>query len=150
MNKSQTSAPLLKRRGVGGEAEGKYNRALGNKGEEIALKYLQQKNYQIIEQNFSCKWGEIDLIALKNNKLYFIEVKTRTSLKKGRPEEAINRRKFQSLTRTVHIYLNKYQLHTHPWQVDVLAILLDNAARRAKIKHIPNVYIDTTWGYKVR
>ena len=122
----------------------------GHYGEKIALRYLQQKHFEVIEQNFSCKWGEIDLIAIKNNKIYFIEVKTRSSLRKGRPELAVRRKKFLTLTRVCYIYLGKYQLHNYAWQIDVLSILYNRNQQIARIRHFPNICIDTKYGYQVR
>ena len=63
---------------------------IGKLGEELAVGYLQKQNYKIIERNFECRQGEIDIIALDKNELVFIEVKTRTSIKYGKPAEAVN------------------------------------------------------------
>ena len=65
-----------------------YKKALGQEGEKIAIKYLQRLGYTIIEENFRCKSGEIDIIAKEDNEIIFIEVKTRTSNRYGEPIEA--------------------------------------------------------------
>ena len=68
---------------------------LGNKGEEIAIAYLQDKNYTILEKNWRFKKAEVDIIALKEVVLAVIEVKTRTSNYFGNPEEFVNKKKIQ-------------------------------------------------------
>ena len=69
------------------------NQELGRIGEELATKYLAQNKYKIIERNFRCKQGEIDIIAydLRNKELVFFEVKTRSNFKYGRPSEAVTK-----------------------------------------------------------
>lgn len=62
-----------------------YKKNLGQEGEKIAIKYLQRLGYTIIEQNFRCKSGEIDIIAKEKEQIIFIEVKTRTSNRYGEP-----------------------------------------------------------------
>lgn len=69
------------------------NQELGKIGEELAAKYLTQNKYKIIQRNFRCKLGKIDIIAydLKNKELVFFEVKTRSNFKYGRPSEAVTK-----------------------------------------------------------
>ena len=62
----------------------KYNKIIGNYGEDIAVKFLQKNKYKIIERNFLCKCGEIDIIAKDKNILVFVEVKSRTNDKVNR------------------------------------------------------------------
>ena len=66
------------------------NKIKGNLGENIACEYLEKDGYQIITRNFNCFYGEIDIIAIKNSELIFIEVKTRCQNEYGQPIEAIN------------------------------------------------------------
>lgn len=108
-------------------------KSLGNFGEQIAVQYLQEQGYKILETNFYTRYGEIDLICQKNNVIIFVEVKTRTSTDFGFPEEAVSRSKIRSLIRTATRYMiNKNQ----PWQIDVLSILLKEGD--AEIKHFEN------------
>jgi putative endonuclease len=69
------------------------NKTFGKIGEDRAAKLLRNKGYKIIEQNYTTKLGEIDLIAIDVDTLVFVEVKTRWSKKFGNPEEAVNLRK---------------------------------------------------------
>ena len=64
-------------------------RDLGKQGEEIALRFLKKKGYRIIQTNYSCKLGEVDIVAKEKDTLVFIEVKTRTSLAFGPPQLAV-------------------------------------------------------------
>ncbi len=101
------------------------NKATGDKGEEIAAVYLVKNGYQMVERNWRFRHWEVDIIATKGRFLHFIEVKTRKSLRYGRPEESITRDKMSNLKNVAEEY--QYQ---HPqWkyiQFDVLAITLIN------------------------
>jgi len=66
---------------------------LGNKGEELAIRFLKKNGYRIIGRNYACKMGEMDIIAKEKDILVFIEVKTRTSATFGPPQLAVNPRK---------------------------------------------------------
>ena len=70
-----------------------FNRTKGSEGEEIAVEYLRTKGYQILEKNYSVKFGEIDLIIAKDNVLVFVEVKLKTTDDFGTPEEMIGKGK---------------------------------------------------------
>ncbi len=100
-----------------------WNRTTGNKGEEMAAVYLVKQGYTIIERNWRFKYWEVDLIASKDNRLHFFEIKTRTSDKFGKPEESISFKKMENLKNAAE----EYQ-YLHPeWQYlqfDVLAITI--------------------------
>lgn len=102
-----------------------HNRITGNKGEEIAAGYLVKNGYSLLARNWRYRHWEVDIIASKNGFLHFIEVKTRYSLRYGRPEESITRDKMNNLKNAAEEY--QYQ---HPeWkyiQFDVMAITLVN------------------------
>ena len=91
----------------------------GDYGEALACGLLVKKGYSLIERNFSCKTGEIDIIASDGNSLAFVEVKTRRRTDYGFPCEAVDRRKQAKLIRTAQFYLK-----THPW-LDVLQPRMD-------------------------
>jgi putative endonuclease len=100
-----------------------HNKSTGNKGEQLAAIYLEQNGYTVIERNWRYRFWEVDIIAHKNNKLHFFEIKTRTSDKFGLPEESIGKKKMQNLRNAAE----EYQ-YLHPqWkyiQFDVLAITM--------------------------
>lgn len=111
---------------------------IGLKGEALATKFLIKKNYQIIERNFRCKFGEIDIIAKKDNCYIFIEVKTRTSFKYGRPVEAINYRKIEHILKTVNYYLKVKKKYNYSYRIDAIEVLLTNDITINHIKNIIN------------
>ncbi len=90
----------------------KNNRIIGNKGEDIASLYLEEHGFLIKERNFLKKWGEIDIIAVKDGTLHFIEVKSVTDRGRNvgyRPEENVNNLKVRKLRRMIQTYLNEYK-----------------------------------------
>lgn len=102
-----------------------YNQNLGKKGEKIAYEYLINNNFTVVEKNFRSKFGEIDIIAKKDNKIYFIEVKTRANLKKGKPYEAVNRHKINQLNRTSAFFLLKNNYKNFKYAISVVSILIN-------------------------
>src|ERR1700712_731644 len=93
----------------------------GNHGENLAAEYFIKKGYEIIHQNWRHKHWEVDIIASHNNMLHFIEIKTRTSLKFGHPEESVDKKKIRFLIDASEEFLFQYP----QWkriQFDVLSI----------------------------
>ncbi|MDO5415993.1 MAG: YraN family protein [Lachnospiraceae bacterium] len=86
----------------------------GSRGENLAASYLTGRGYRILEQNFRCRQGEIDLIAMDGAYLVFIEVKYRRSLQNGEPAEAVGYQKQQRIIHTA-----RYYLYTHGYGEDV-------------------------------
>lgn len=97
------------------------NQYKGANGENVAAAYLLQKGYSIIERNWRYKHSEIDIIASKENKLHFVEVKTRTSKLFGNPEESVDNKKMNALKKGAEQYLFQNQQWQHI-QFDVVAI----------------------------
>jgi len=97
---------------------------LGKKGEELALRFLKKRGYRIIEKNYVCKMGEIDIIAKEKDTLVFVEVKTRTSTIFGPPQLAVNPTKQMQLSKVALSYLKAKQLEDIKARFDVVAILL--------------------------
>ena len=97
---------------------------LGKKGEEIALRFLKKNGYRIIEKNYVCKMGEMDIIAREKDTLAFIEVKTRTSTAFGPPQLAVNPTKQMQLSKVALNFLKENQLDDVKARFDVVAILL--------------------------
>ena len=85
-------------------------RTLGTKKEEAACKYLEQNGVRIIEHNFRCRQGEIDLVGMHQGILVFVEVKFRQTSECGKPEEAVDEHKQKRICRTA-----AYYVHTHPF-----------------------------------
>jgi putative endonuclease len=99
-------------------------RAIGTKFEQEAADYLKKNGYQILDQNFRCRMGEIDLIGKCEEYLCFIEVKYRSGLAKGYPAEAINYNKIQRITRTAQFYMLFHKIpQDTPCRFDAVVIL---------------------------
>ncbi len=99
-----------------------YKQDIGKAGEDEAAIYLQANSYEILYRNWRYKNHEVDIIATKKNKLHFIEVKTRTGLAFGYPEESISSRKMNSLKKAASAFLESNPSYTQI-QFDVIAIL---------------------------
>lgn len=102
------------------------NKILGQSGENMAALFFEQKGYEIVERNWRCKVGEIDLIVRKGLEWRFVEVKTRTSDRFGRPEEALTLLKNEHLRKAIMWYVQLNQAKIQDIHADVLAIILNN------------------------
>ena len=98
-------------------------KALGFKGEELAVQYLKKKGYKVIERNYRCQWGEIDLIARDKETLIFVEIKSRSSSGFGLPQDAVDRFKQEKLIQVAKAYMAEHRLQeTIPARFDVVAV----------------------------
>lgn len=100
-------------------------RKIGTEKEGLAAEFLEKKGFRILEKNFSCRQGEIDLIArAKGQILVFVEVKYRADDKNGWPEEAVNYQKQRKIRKAAEVYLYQNR-HFMEWQCrfDVVSIL---------------------------
>lgn len=100
---------------------------LGNLGESVAQAYLLKNGYTIIDTNWACRWGEIDIVALKGNEIAFFEVKTRSTTNFGSPFEAISFYKRRALVRTIHNYISFNQMRGKIWTLDLLGVEVRNS-----------------------
>jgi len=98
--------------------------SLGKKGEDLAIAQLRALKYKILERNFKCALGEIDIIARERDTLVFVEVKTRRTRDFGGPAAAVNERKQRQLSRVALTYLNMKKLPQMPARFDVVAVEL--------------------------
>ena len=94
----------------------------GRIGEDISVKYLEQIGYTIIERNFECRQGEIDIIAKDKNEYVFIEVKTRSSVSYGKPKEAVDTTKKKHIYRSAEYYVYLKHLENEPVRIDVIEV----------------------------
>ncbi|HNV97214.1 MAG TPA: YraN family protein [bacterium] len=112
-----------------------YNQKIGRLGEEIAVKYLQKRGYSIIDRNVYFRCGEIDIIAEKNDILYFIEVKTRTSDKFGPPEISISSSKILRLERSILSYFQVNKSKKTYFMI-IISVLIDVKHKTARVYKI--------------
>jgi putative endonuclease len=101
------------------------SKALGYKGEDLAVRYLRKKGFKVIERNYHCPWGEIDLIAREKDILVFVEIKARSSSEFGLPQEAVDRFKQKKLSQVARAYMAERHLDEDiAARFDVVAIHL--------------------------
>jgi putative endonuclease len=94
---------------------------LGKKGEELAVEYLEQNGYKILETNWTYQKAEIDIIATKDDIIAIVEVKTRSNLDFGLPQDFVNQKKIQLLIKAVNAYIN-YREIDFEVRFDIVAI----------------------------
>ncbi|EKD86098.1 MAG: hypothetical protein ACD_37C00477G0001 [uncultured bacterium] len=117
----------------------KISNPIAIRGEDIASKFLKEKGYKIIERNFRKGYGEIDIIAVKDKTLVFIEVKTRTSNLYGTPLEAITYFKLKTLVKTAEFYKVLNPKLPEALRIDAVSVLLDNLGNVSNIEHMENI-----------
>ncbi|MGA3066320.1 MAG: YraN family protein [Tepidisphaeraceae bacterium] len=111
---------------------------LGQRGENLAARYLRDQGFKIIARNFRCEVGEVDIIARHEGMLVFVEVKTR-SYDDPTPEDQVNRDKRHQLTKAAAVYLARYGSPQPAARFDVVAIVWPTG-REAQIRHTPNAF----------
>jgi len=114
-----------------------YNQTLGKWGEELATNYLISQGYEIITTNYRTKCGEIDIIATKDDRIIFCEVKTRTSLKYGTPASSVTPEKRNHIIRVSQCFLNSEKWEYFCPRFDVIEIYHFN---EVTINHMISAY----------
>lgn len=117
------------------------SKEIGILAEGIARTYLIKKGYKILISNYKKPWGEIDIIASKNDKIVFFEVKANKKeyIFGFEPELRINEEKKNKIIKTANFYLNQIGLIEQDWQIDVISVILDLERKKAKIKHFKKI-----------
>ncbi|MEW6718724.1 MAG: YraN family protein [Chloroflexota bacterium] len=111
---------------------------LGRWGESLAVEYLTEHGYKVIERNVYTPYGELDIVALQDEDVVFVEVKTRRTLSFGMPEESITLRKQEHLIEAAQAYLQEHPEFSGDWRIDVIAIHIKKPNARPDIRHIEN------------
>lgn len=109
-------------------------REIGHLGEKIAARYLQEKGYQVVQRNYRCSLGEIDLVVEDGSDLVFVEVRTKQQPCLFKPEESITRQKTVRLIRLGEQYMASGN-QQRSWRIDVIAVELDHQGNLARIEH---------------
>lgn len=104
-------------------------REMGSAGESAAAAYLEKEGCKVLARNYRRSTGEIDLIVRDGKTVVFVEVKRRSSLRYGRPAEAVNRTKQARIVRTALFYLAENHLDDLPVRFDVVEVLPDQVRR---------------------
>ena len=115
-------------------------KVLGQYGENMACNYLKNNNYQIVERNYRCKLGEIDIIAMDaiKNELVFIEVKTRSNFLFGSPSQAVNKTKQKHILNVAKYYIYTHNIKNMFLRFDVIEIYVEEST--FKINHIKQIF----------
>ncbi|HRY62305.1 MAG TPA: YraN family protein [Candidatus Paceibacterota bacterium] len=121
---------------------------IGQLGEDIAVKYLKNKGYSIIERNYWKKWGEIDIVAEKACLIHFVEVKSVSYVTPNTgvtyetpafdPQDHMNKEKMHRLNRVIETYLADKDMENE-WQVDLMLVYLNKSTKTAKVNLIENI-----------
>ena len=131
---------------------------IGEIGENVAVKFLMKHNFSILDRNYTKKWGELDIVAEKKGKLYFVEVKSvsRETLNifipksyndsderyQHRPEDNMHPWKIKRMSRTIQTYLLSKKIPDEKeWQVDLLVVYLDIKNKKAKVKVVSDIIL---------
>jgi putative endonuclease len=117
--------------------------SLGKRGEQYAAQYLTDRGYAIRTRNWRCPVGEIDLVAEKEGKLIFVEVRTRRGDRLGTPEESITPTKRARLIAAAQTYLDEQGQADRDWRIDVVAIEIGSHGEVKRCTLIENAIGET-------
>ena len=125
---------------------------IGEIGENVAVKFLVKHGFSVVDRNYTKKWGEIDIVAEKAQKIYFVEVKSvsretindvnRETFDQYHPEDNMHPWKLKRLSRTIQTYLLSKKISEETeWQVDLLVVFLDMKNKKAKVKVVSDIIL---------
>lgn len=126
---------------------GKEKQVLGKWGEDQAKEYIKSLGYYILDENFRCPHGEVDLIAMDKEALVFIEVKTRRSLSFGTPGQAVNLSKQKKYCKIAMHYIKEKRLFNCSLRFDIIEIMMLPHNQEGTINHIPDAFQATGHRY---
>jgi putative endonuclease len=112
---------------------------LGDRGENVAARYLRNNGFTIITRNFRCELGEVDIIARQGKTLVFVEVKTRSNEDDAAGEDQVGDHKRNQLTKVAKYYLTRYGVPQPPARFDVIAIFWP-PGRTPQVRHTPDAF----------
>jgi putative endonuclease len=120
-------------------------------GEDIASNFLKKKGFEVVCRNYRKKWGELDIVAEKDNVIHFIEVKTVSRKSFGgrfeqeinnyKPEDNMHPWKMKRLQRALQTYILEKRLDDKQWQFDLACVFLDQERRVAKVRLLENIIL---------
>jgi putative endonuclease len=110
----------------------------GDKGEATAAHFLREHGYRVLEKNYRCPRGEIDIVAQEKGCLVFVEVRTKTQTAFGAPEESITPVKQRKMLATAFWYLERHEALEKPWRIDMVAIEMRPGGEPLRIELITN------------
>jgi putative endonuclease len=118
---------------------GELNKELGRRGEAAAVRFLERHDYEIIDRNWTCPAGEADIIALDDDAVVFVEVKTRSSTEMGFPSDAVDAKKREKYEKIAAMFLMNYDVIDVQVRFDIISIVVVSPDR-ALIRHHINAW----------
>ncbi len=115
------------------------SKQLGEAGEKIAVKYLRQKGYRILEQNYRNRLGEIDIVAMEQRTIVFVEVKTRRNTRYGNPKYSVTPKKQLKISMVALQYLKEQNITGQRARFDVVSIIQPHGGTRT-IELVQNAF----------
>lgn len=117
-------------------------RRIGKAGEKAAARFLSDRGFLILERNFSCKHGELDIVARKRELVVFAEVKTRSSAEYAGAEESVGVKKQEKIKKTASYFVKKSKLSNDNlyFRYDIFAVYVNERGRVVKVEHYPEAF----------
>jgi len=116
-----------------------YQKKIGNFGEKIAADYLQELGYKLLDQQYTTRYGELDLVMFESGSVVFVEVKTRTTDTFGLPETSITQKKLERIQNAGLLWLQTHPEVNDVWRIDVISVILDHHNTVKDVQHFINV-----------
>lgn len=116
-----------------------YQKKIGDFGESLAAEYLQNQGYLLLDQHYSTRYGELDLVMQTGDIIVFVEVKTRTTSTFGSPEASITPQKMDKIENSGLLWLQEHPDAPDDWRVDAVSILLDQQKSIRDLRHFVNI-----------
>jgi putative endonuclease len=120
-------------------SKGEQNQTLGRRGEDLAVEFLGRLRYRIMERNYRCRCGEVDIVARQGKTVVFVEVKTRSSHLYGHPAASVTPFKQRQISRAAQTWLAANRLSDAAARFDVVAISIGEG-QECRIEHIVNAF----------
>lgn len=117
-----------------------YKKKIGDRGEELAVKFLKKKGYKIVGRNKQLSHKELDIIARKNDLYVFVEVKTRLDFGGSQTANPLGRRKIGFLKKAIKMYVVKHKLNPEKIRLDLICVDIDYKTFLANINHYPDIF----------
>ncbi|MCL6612557.1 MAG: YraN family protein [Peptococcaceae bacterium] len=114
--------------------------SLGRSGEDAAVRYLRKKGLRVLERNFRCKLGELDVVAREGPCLVFVEVRTVAGTAFGTAQESVDVKKMRKVRQVAAYYIQSRKAVEMPVRFDVVAVTMNPDGHVRKIEHIVNAF----------
>ena len=117
----------------------KTNRQIGDEGEDLAVSYLESKDYTVLERNYFFEHAEVDIVAYDEKQIVFVEVKFRSDTFFGEPEDAVSEEKQQNIFKAAEAWLYERKMDGSPVRFDVISII-QKGDEAPEFKHFENAF----------